>query len=191
MPVIFIRHSNDDDTDPTYTHDPKITEDGKKKARKRAFELVEKYGSPKMIFCSPFRRTIQTAKAMKKMCGSKTKIYIDKILSRYFCAREKADPQIDPGTGNYDTPIYESWKGFEYRIDTHLKMISKNRFTQKDEIIWCITHALVYKHVARTYDIKIPSYIPFMHYFVLDKESKQISKTKRDYQRHTRKKRKF
>lgn len=190
MPVIFIRHGDDNDDDPTYTHDPKITDNGKKKARSTSFELVQKYGSPKIIFCSPFRRTIQTAKMMKKMCGAKTKIYIDKNLSRYFCAREKVNPQIGPGTGKYDTPIYESWKGFEYRVDKHLEMIKKNYFNQKDEVIWCITHALVYKHVARTYTITIPSYIPFMHYFVFDKQAKEISKSKRDYQRYKSKKNK-
>jgi len=189
MPIVFIRHSNDDDSDPTYSHDPKITESGRKKARSTAFELVQKYGCPKIIFCSPFRRTMQRAKMMNKMFGSKTKIYIDKNLSRYFCAREKADPQIDPGTCRYDTPIYECWKGFEYRIDKHLEMIKKNNFMQSADVFWCITHALVYKHVARTYSITIPSYIPFMHYFILNENAEAVSKSKRNSHRHKKKKR--
>lgn len=172
--IIYIRHGNDDGSDPTFAHDPRITEDGRKKARKTAFELVKDYGSPKIIFCSPFKRTIQTAKIMKKMCGANTEIYIDPNLSRYFCTREKCDPQLYPETERYDTPIYESWNGFERRVNKHLDMIEKNKFKLRSAIIWCITHALVYKHIARTYQVEIPNYIPFMHSFFINANSNPL-----------------
>jgi len=169
--IIFIRHTDDDGSNPIYSHDPKVTKKGLKKAKEIAFRLIEQYGCPDIIFCSPFRRTIQTSKIMKKMCDNYTKIYVDNNLSRYFCKREKKNPQVDPGTQKYDAPIYESWKDFEDRINKHLRMLKKGEFAKTDEVIWCITHALVYKHVAKVYGIKIPSYIPFMHHFCLNEHS--------------------
>lgn len=177
MTIIFIRHGDDNESDPSYSHDPKITKNGKKKARRVAFELVEKYGCPDVIFCSPFQRTIQTAKMMRKMCGYSTKIYIDNNLSRYFCSREKANPQVNPSTQKYEAPIYECWDEFEKRVDKHLNMIKHNRYIgDNTKMVWCITHALVYKHVARTYGVTIPVYIPFMHYFLLHEWSTELDK---------------
>lgn len=191
MTIIYIRHGNDNDSDPSYSHDPKITRNGKKKARRVAFELVEKYGCPDVILCSPFQRTIQTAKMMKKMCGYKTTIYIDSHLSRYFCSREKADPQIDPSTEKYDTPIYESWNDFEGRVDKHLKMIKHNGYiTNNSKMVWCITHALVYKRVSRTYGVEIPIYIPFMDYFLLHEWSMEVSEYERKERRKSDRRRK-
>lgn len=182
MVVIFIRHADDGIQSPKYSHDPKITKQGNKKAQKMALELIERYGCPDIIFCSPFRRTIQTSKSMKKLCNSHTKIYVDNNLSRYFCSREKKDPQVDPGTSKYSCPIYESWSDFENRIEDHLKMLKKEEFAKRDEVVWCITHALVYKHVAKVYGITIPAHIPFMHHIVLHEHSFEV-----DPRRHKRK----
>lgn len=172
--IIFIRHADDDGSDPIYEHDPRITERGDKKARNISLKLLDQYGCPDIIFCSPFRRTIQTAKTMKKLCGKRTSIYVDNNLSRYFCKREKANPRVDPGTKKYKAPIYESWDDFERRVDKHLRMLRKEDFVKRDDVIWCITHALVYKRVAKVYGIEIPSHIPFMHHFILHEYSFRV-----------------
>lgn len=188
--IIFIRHADDDGSDPIYSHDPKITRRGLKKAKDIAFQLIERYGCPDIIFCSPFRRTIQTSKSMKKLCDDYTKIYVDNNLSRYFCKREKANPQVDPGTQKYDAPIYESWNDFEDRINKHLRMLKKEDFAEREEVVWCITHALVYKHVAKVYGIKIPTYIPFMHHFCLNEHSFPVkSFEKKSHNKRTKKRR--
>jgi broad specificity phosphatase PhoE len=187
--IIYIRHGDDSDSDPTYAHDPRLTINGRREAKKKAFSLVKRYGSPLLILCSPFRRTIQTAKMMKKMCGSKTEIFIDPNLSRYFCTREKCDPDMHYGTESYNAPIYERWSGFENRINKHINMIEKKRFRYDNSAtVWCITHALVYKHVARTYQVNIPSYIPFMHHFTLRSRQMPLPKEKRGKKKCKRRK---
>ncbi len=194
MTIVFVRHADDNVSKPTYSHDPRITKYGEKKAQRAALELVDRYGCPDIIFCSPFRRTIRTAKAMKKICGFHTDIFVDNNLSRYFCSREKVDPQIDPGTEKYDAPIYESWSEFEDRIDKHLKMLKHTNAKSSGFVIWCITHALVYKHVARTFTVEIPTFIPFMDHFLIHEHSVAINKKeckkKRKQQQHKKRKHK-
>ena len=190
MTVIFIRHSDDNGSNPSFSHDPKVTKRGKKKAQIASYELVNRYGSPSIIFCSPFRRTLETAKQMREMCDSRTEIYIDNNLSRYFCRREKANPEISKKTEKYDVPIYEEWCEFENRIDKHLKMLKKRGYKDSEEVVWVISHALVYKHVARVYGMDIPVIIPFMHTFIIHKYSVELSKKaqeRRRYREHRKK----
>jgi len=184
MTVIFVRHSDDNGSNPSYSHDPKVTKRGKKKAQIAAYKLIEQYGSPSVIFCSPFRRTLETAKQMRDVCGAHTEIYIDNNLSRYFCRREKANPEISKTTEKYDVPIYEEWHDFENRIDKHLRMLKRKGFVDSEDVIWVISHALVYKHVARVYGIDIPIIIPFMHNFIIHKYSIELPKKAQELRRH-------
>ena len=55
--IIYIRHAEDIYRD-KYKYDPKLTRDGKIKARKLVTKLISKYGIPDIIYCSPCSRPI-------------------------------------------------------------------------------------------------------------------------------------
>lgn len=164
--LIYVRHSDDEVTDPTHRHDPKLTKEGKYLAFKKGRTLLKKYGTPKIIYCSPFRRTKQTLKYMLyKVSRDNIQIIFDSRVSRYFSEREKANPDIDGSTKVSNVPIYETRKDFATRaqnLTTDLNIHAKH----DNEIVWCITHTSFYKKIAKIYNTTIPDFIPFMHYFI-------------------------
>jgi broad specificity phosphatase PhoE len=174
--LMYIRHSDDDRSPKTYKHDKSIDDLGKKRTKSQTRKWLRKYGVPDVLFCSPFRRTFETAKIIRDTCyhstGVKVPLYIDPNLSRYFCSSEQENPSVNPKTYEYDIPIYECKFSFQERIEKHLDFVNVYHKNPKIENIWCITHALVYKHVAKLYNIRIPTTIPFLHAFTLYKQKK-------------------
>ena len=67
MVLIYIRHGNDDEREPHKIHDTHLTSQGKHKSKKVAKKLIEKYGVPDIIFCSPFARTRETLDVFNKV----------------------------------------------------------------------------------------------------------------------------
>jgi len=195
MTVIFLRHTDDNGSDQSKSHDNKINRKGLFRLRMVINDLIEKYGCPSIIFTSAFRRTLDTSKEIKKMCDSSTEIYIDNNLSRYFCKREKENPEISNRTEKYDVPIYEDWNEFEKRINKHIRMLKKKGYIyDKNILVMCVTHSLVYKHVARVYGVDIPVVIPFMDKFIINKYSVELPKKiqeRRRYEDHIRKREYF
>lgn len=192
--IIYIRHSHDEYDDATHRHDHQITPLGKEKARRMGKKLIEKYGLPNLIYCSPFKRTRQTLKYMLKdnipvvpATGSaplgsllrppgdrtetvqppKTRVKYDANLSRYFNRQEQEDPSIFAETEKLDIPIKETKNEFKLRVDEHINEITS--LHNDKQIIWCITHTLVLKRVAKHYNIDIPKHLEFMEYFVATK----------------------
>jgi len=127
---------------------------------------------------------------MRRICDGHPEIYIDNNLSRYFCRREKANPQISQKTKKYDVPIYEEWCEFEDRVDKHLRMLRNRGFKESDDVVWVISHALVYKFVARVYGVDIPVVIPFMDHFVVHKYSIELPKKVQERRRYEESRRK-
>jgi len=191
MPVIFLRHTDDNGSDQSEAHYNKINDRGRFRLRVVIQDLLEKYGNPSIIFTSAFRRTLDTAKEIKKMSNSKTDIYIDNNLSRYFCRREKANPEISQRTKKYDVPIYENWDDFEKRVNKHLRMLKNEGYiNDPDNLIICVTHSLVYKHAARVYGIDIPVIIPFMEHFLIHEYSIELPKKVQERRRYEESRRK-
>lgn len=162
--IIYIRHSQED-TDPTYLDDPLLTEKGQRLAYKRGIRLIEKYGIPDIVYCSPFRRTKETMKYMLKDIDSRENdidIKIRGSLSRYFKTRDKKYADVCDKTLNKNIPIYEDRREFYFRVEHVYDKMEKYRHSNK--IIWCITHTSLYKEIADMYDISLPKHIPYMHY---------------------------
>lgn len=174
--VIYIRHSDDENHDCSKRQDCQLNEGGKKLAMKIGKKLIEKHGFPNVIYCSPFRRTLQTMENMlKKFDKSSIQIYKEPQLARYFSEREKQRPDVDPKTLKSNIDIHETYDDFKLRIETFSKEVEK--LTQSNKVVWCITHTTVYKRLSKQYDIKIPKMIPFMHYFIIDGMRESSSRT--------------
>lgn len=161
--IIFIRHSNDEGDDPTFIHDPNLTREGKELAKRKGRRIIEKYGQPEEVFCSPFRRTRQTLKYMLRG-SAKPKITYDGRLSRYFSSNEKRNPDVSGETiERCKVPIYETPRDFSNRVREIILDLEKINHEKK--VYWCITHALVYKKIAEHYNVKTSKKISFMASF--------------------------
>ncbi|ARF10386.1 histidine phosphatase superfamily branch 1 [Hokovirus HKV1] len=165
MTSIIIRHAHDDNPYYKHSHDKKITSLGKSLAYKLGDKLVNKYGYPDIIFCSPFTRTIQTTKKIKKSIDKKIKIIIDNRLSRYFTHKEKKHPDVYTKTIKKDIPIYETYDEFKKRCDSFINDI--NYYKKKKYNIWIITHVLVLKRITKKFRIKIHKHIDYLEYYKL------------------------
>jgi hypothetical protein len=173
--LIYIRHSEDNEDDPTHVHDPKLTHAGKKLAYNKGKKLIEKYGFPNIIYCSPFRRTRQTLKYMLHNTPSHNiKIIYDPNTSRYFNEQEKAHVDIDHSTLKSNVPIYESNDIFRTRIKN--LSIKLDKLIQTGIIVWCITHTTVYKRLSKGYNIQLPETIPYMDFFIINPSNSHMNR---------------
>lgn len=169
--LIYIRHSDDEVSDPTFIYDPKITYNGKKLAYKEGYRLIKKYGIPDIIYCSPLRRTKLTLKYMLYSLDDEVKenikIYNDTNASRYFPKKEKNKHEVSPNTLKSIIPLYETYDQFTERVKAHSQYLEK--YINSDKVVWCITHTTFYKKLCKLYSIELPSRIPFMHNIIIHK----------------------
>lgn len=172
--IVYIRHANDKEHNPQYLHDTHITDSGKKDARKATAKLVKKYGFPDKIYYSPFLRCKETLEAMiselrfiqtgvnKKCCVKCYKgveLIIDNDLSRCF-NYDKNKPSVSPKTLKNHVPIKETDVDLHSRIDNHIKNVDRTKN------VWCLTHAIIYKKIAKKLNIVTPDKIEFLDHFV-------------------------
>lgn len=181
--LIYIRHSHDEGHNQGPRHDHDITKKGKSLAKEVGKKLLDKYGLPTIIFCSPFLRTRKTLKYILKNLDENDikslNIIYDNNLARYFSKREQEDPSVLPETLKFDIPIQESNSDFHQRVDEHIAETKKQNYLSSDRVYWVITHALIYKRVAKHYEITIPERIPFMHYFKLHDKAAKAAKAEK------------
>lgn len=147
--IIYIRHGND--TVEHHAHDEILTDDGKRGAEQLAEKLLLEYGTPDIIFYSPFYRTRQTLAKMLKIIkynkNKKVKTICDNRLSRYFTSKEKRHPDIRDDTAELGAPTDETWKEFKKRVKSQIKDMKKKR--DRYRVIWCITHTLVLDYLIK------------------------------------------
>lgn len=184
--LIYIRHSEETLDDPTHEHDPKLTSEGQDLAYKKGVRLLQKYGLPDIIYCSPFRRTRETLDHMLRDLSERTRariqIVYDPDSARHFKHSEQDNPDVARTTMKCDIPIYEDRKEFRSRVK---KLALKlGRVIEPGQVIWCVTHTTVYKRLARLYEVNIPRIIPHMHYFIIrDSSEVQQSKPNRQHRK--------
>jgi len=167
MPVFYWRHGHDEYTAPTYAHDNRLTSTGFKKAMAFARKAIEKYGPPDIIYYSPLQRAYATVKGMARQISTPLEIKPRNDLSRYFCRREKENPDIAPRTYKHDIPITESWSEFRKRCRNFFREMEV--YYTASTNVWVITHALVIKEVARYHHRKLPEHIPFLYLMKIDR----------------------
>lgn len=180
MTAFSIRHSHDEQRDrkknfEDHRHDHPITPVGRKMAAERFIQLIKKIGVPQIIYCSPFKRGIETVKYMiPRSMRSSIRIMSDTRLSRFFNSKEQKDPSIFPETKKKNVPIRETKKQFHTRIEDFIKSMMKEGNIGSKKNVWFITHALVHKYIAGIYNVTIPEHIPFLHCFEVKKGGKEI-----------------
>lgn len=176
--LVYVRHSDDEVDEATYRHDPKLTDDGQDLAREKGRKIIQRYGIPSLVFCSPFRRTKETLLHMLSNLSrpqrEQIKIVYDNQQARYFSAKDKKHPQIARGTKAAKVPIYEDYDEFSARVDAAATALEPH--ITGEPVVWVITHTTVYKIVSKRYGVSIPKRIPFMHSFPLNRYCKGCKK---------------
>ena len=167
MPVIIVRHGNDEVKKPKYPQDPSITPSSQKRARKLYRKLVKRYGQPTAIYCSPMRRARDTVTAFE--CPSEI-VRIRPHLSRYFTSNEKREVKIHKRSLALGVPLSEDWTQFKNRCQ-HFA----GRLRQKKGLIIIVTHALVIKELSEFFQVPIAAHQKFLYTLPLLPLGNQLS----------------
>ena len=167
--LVYIRHSKDRHDKEDHLQDPKLTYEGKLMAKEKGDKLIDKYGVPDIVYCSPFLRTRQTLKYLLKNTPDRKKknirIIYDSRASRHFSKEERENIDVARSTMKRAIPIFETSEDVNERL--YSLMGELNILAQQGQVIWCITHTSVYKKLAYFYQANLPSRIPFLHNFRL------------------------
>jgi broad specificity phosphatase PhoE len=152
MTVIYIRHGDDSNSDSIYTNDPTISKNDYPKIRNIGKNLIKKYGHPDLILVSPMFRTIETCGVFKDLFDQPCHIKVSPELSRLFTSKQRNPRTIHPRTLKHNPPLHEDSRMFKNRVDDHIETMFKNKYYKRTKpVIWCITHALVIKRVAKRF----------------------------------------
>lgn len=163
MVRIYIRHSEKayrNGHNATLKHDPPITHEGKVRAAHIAKLLSEKYGPPVLIMTSPYRRTRETAIAMREALAASQQpgMYIpeircDRYISEYLGNHDEMD--VTEETAKHLPPTHtENLIGFKTRIRQHIQIASL--IDDLKYPVWFITHGFV---ISTLTEILGPQYI--------------------------------
>lgn len=153
MVRIYIRHAEKEYEKGegfSFKHDPPITQDGVVQSRKMARLLVEKFGPPCIIVCSPYRRTRETACVMASVLKEPVKIKCDINLSEYLGNHKDEAPDITPETKVFKLPPHpERWYQFKQRLQHHNDMVKD--FDSSSMVVWFICHGVVISQMTKLF----------------------------------------
>lgn len=183
--LLYIRHGDDHHDsrrEARYPkHDHPLNREGKARAARMARNLVERYGAPTAVYCSPFKRARQTANIMMDALddSDRARVTIDPGLSRYFSRREQRRPSVGSDTHEAGPPPIRERNGeFGRRCRRQYKRVVARHFFKANgdtverprgerPVVWCITHALVMRRVAERIGVVVPDdHVPFLGWFV-------------------------
>lgn len=186
MPLVYVRHADDDPVTPALAtgaappeHDPPLNARGRRRALAAANALIALYGHPQVVYCSPFQRARQTVESMMGAFTGTVLFGVDPGLSRRFSKAEQRSPSISCDTWSMGpVPVIETSHEFAGRVDRHCKRVVARHFDRRprsrdgdrgaaaggnDPVVWCVTHALVMRRVAKRFRSSVPDeYVPFL-----------------------------
>lgn len=141
--LIYLRHG-DDRGDAVYRHDRSLTDQGRESASKHGKRLVAKYGSPDLVYVSPYRRARQTLEALGGRYDRAVQIRVDPRIAQHLSEKQQREPRVHPSTRAL-VVIDEDKDTFRRRVAAHVEEVRKK---SADARIWCITHQAVIEEVA-------------------------------------------
>lgn len=174
--LLYLRHGNDEYSKleklQEHRHDYHLNRNVKHKLEmyNTILLLLSNYGVPDVIRYSPMARTRETKRAIKKIIKKHypttplPQFIVDTSLTRYFNHKERQDVSLCESTAIYEPPINEEIEDFNLRVAKHIEYMLKHHTSSK---VWCITHAMVYKRIAKYHFVTIPLSIPFLHHIVV------------------------
>lgn len=164
--MIYVRHGDDENLDAAYPNDPSLVESSYWSIKRLTRRLLLKFGRPDAIYVSPMRRTWETALIMEEVLHRKVPLILDCHLSRFFTRSQRDLKTIRPDTLKRKVPIDESKKQFRSRIDRHIEHLFPC-YSVRRPLVWCITHALVMKRIAKKVGVALKGRFDFLETFVV------------------------
>lgn len=156
--AIYIRHAKDKYVKGDKEYDTSLTQNGLQDAFNLGKKLVELYGTPDVIYCSPFRRARQTARTMVKSLGLKVPIYVDINLSRYPGTEKDYSDKVRDDTKKYGFLLRETKDEFKVRVKKHVEWV-KSICKKNNLLVWVISHAVVITRVCKYLEISFPEHL--------------------------------
>ncbi len=161
---IYIRHAEKEycnGQSTAWAHDPSITATGYQQTQKLAIDLIEQWGYPKYIICSPYRRTRETAIALLEVIkngGSELKY--DVRLSEYLGNRRNEKLDVTVETLCYNPPHPETF----FQMDTRVRWHNDDMKALDDEntVVWFISHGFIINRIGNAMGYKLPKRLPYL-----------------------------
>lgn len=157
--MLYIRHGQKaykNGKTKDFSLDPGLTDAGKDDARARFRDLVISQGVPAYIVSSPYLRARETAQiandVILELTGHTVEIIYDGRLGEYLGHHRDKDLRtcLRPETLKHNPIGAEYWRQFTSRIKKYVKSLNGST-----DPIWCITHGVVIKTIARTYGYEV------------------------------------
>uniref|UniRef100_A0A6C0BNY2 Uncharacterized protein n=1 Tax=viral metagenome TaxID=1070528 RepID=A0A6C0BNY2_9ZZZZ len=169
---IYVRHGHDQKSHRA-KFDDRLSDEGKKKARRRARKLIKKYGVPSVIYCSPMYRTRQTAKEFLKVIKKQQvdgapppEIVIEPRLGRLFTTKQRrhyekhTNRAVRKSTENI---VLDQGKlAFRQRVEAQVHSLPR------DSVTWNVTHSLVILHAARMHNIERAPHVKYLDTLIIN-----------------------
>jgi broad specificity phosphatase PhoE len=164
---IYIRHAEKRGGNREGEFDPPLTEEGVAQATKMGRWLLERYGAPYIIICSPYLRCRQTLDCFMEafsQAESVLPVVYDPLIGEPLIGRDwkKVLPHLDEETVNL-CPIHDrNREQFLTRMRCHIAQTCRY-----PEYVLHITHGSVIEAVAKLYGSKIryPDPLSYLHLY--------------------------
>lgn len=109
-----------------------------------ASSLIKKYGIPRVIICSPYRRTRETAKKLSEVIDIKSRpqIRVDVNIAEYLGFQKGGEPPlVDKTTASFLVPqVGEDRASLRQRATQHILSFGGFHFSG---VIWVVSHGIV------------------------------------------------
>ena len=154
---IYIRHGEKqygNGESESLRHDPDLTDEGKVVASKTGLRLVQMYGHPDYVICSPYLRTRSTATALISLLEVSIPIYIDVKLSEYLGNHPNEPLDVTEETLSYTPPHPEKFYQLQQRVAAHQKI--NFHLDKSSEIVWYVSHGLIINTLYKCLPLKVP-----------------------------------
>ena len=146
--LILIRHAekaypNGKGSENDKKHDPPLTKEGMESCLIKSKQLIESFGAPDMIICSPYQRCRQTANFLNL---NNLGIKVESGVAEYLGNHKESKLDITEETSLHPINHPETWRQFQTRIINYSKVIRK---LDPNKIIWVITHGVVIQTLCK------------------------------------------
>lgn len=176
--LLFMRHGNDESNTEKIGNDNGLSDKGKEAIQLKTEKFIRLYGKPDEILCSPFMRCYETGKLLSKSIGKCIKcknckrnhlIPVKRDIS--LCKRVNDDNKegITLETLNSDLIMNETDCDLHDRLISHI-----NELLESGNIVWCITHAIIYKKIGSILGIRTSDHIKYLEHFTYKNKTRKV-----------------
>lgn len=147
---IYIRHGEKkyaNGNSEFFKHDPGLKDEATQEVINHANFLINTYGVPIAIICSPYLRTRETARIMNSVLTNKLDIHCDPRISEYLGNHRNSKLDVHEETAEHNPPHPETIKDLDIRVKNHYEDFLE--LDDNNEVVWIITHGLIISNITR------------------------------------------